>query len=57
MLTFYSNFGNEYGPYGKTGQTSFSVEDTDSDEFVAFFGRAGSLLDSIGVYYIPGMVA
>ena len=48
MLTFYSNLNNVYGPYGVTSQTRLSI---DADEIVAFFGRVGSLLDGIGVYY------
>ena len=39
----------EHGPYGKTGQTAFAVE----GYVVGFFGRAGHLLDAIGVYYLP----
>ena len=49
VLTFYSNMNNVYGPYGTTGQTQFSFTAT---EIAAFFGRAGRLLDAIGVYYI-----
>ena len=39
----------QYGPYGKTGQTHFFVE----GYVVGFFGRAGNLLDALGVYYLP----
>lgn len=35
-----------YGPFGKTGLLSFSFE----SHIVGFHGRAGNLLDSIGVY-------
>ena len=38
-----------YGPYGKTGRTAFSVE----GYVVGFYGRAGNLLDALGVYYLP----
>lgn len=38
-----------YGPYGKTGRTAFSVD----GYVVGFFGRAGNLLDALGVYYLP----
>ena len=48
MLTFYSNLNNVYGPYGVTGLTPFSVM---ASEIVAFFGRAGDIMDAIGVYY------
>ena len=40
---------NKYGPYGKTGQTPFSID----GKVVGFCGRAGNLLDSLGVYYVP----
>ena len=46
QLTFHSNWGRKYGPYGRTGRTLFKVEGT---AFVAFFGRSGNLLDAIGV--------
>ena len=50
ILTFYSNMDNVYGPYGTTDQTKlFSFTAT---EFIAFFGRSGSRIDAIGVYYI-----
>ena len=49
QVTFYSNRGTKYGPYGKTGAQSFSVEGT---EIVSVFGRAGNLLDNLGVNYI-----
>ena len=50
MLTFYSNLNNVYGPYGILGQmcAQFSLA---AMEIIAFFGRAGSILDAIGVYY------
>ena len=38
----------QYGPYGKTGQTPFSVD----GYVVGFHGRAGNLLDGLGVYYL-----
>ena len=47
MVTFYSNLNKMYGPYGRTGRTPFSVAGI---EIVAFFGRAGSLLDAVGVH-------
>ena len=39
-----------YGPYGRTGRTQFEVE----GRIVGFFGRAGNLLDSLGVFYVEG---
>lgn len=49
-LTFYSNLGRVYGPYGITGRTPFSV---DGVHIVAFFGSYGDygIMNSIGVYY------
>ena len=47
-LTFYSNMNNVYGPYGTNGLTQFSFTAT---EIVALFGRAGGVIDAIGVYY------
>ena len=38
-----------YGPYGKTGKTAFSID----GYVVGFYGRAGNLLDALGVYYLP----
>ena len=50
VLTFYSNMNKVYGPYGTTDQIQlFSITAT---EFIAFFGRSGSRIDAIGVYYI-----
>ncbi len=37
------------GPYGKTGQTPFSV--TAPNGIHGFYGRAGNLMDALGVYY------
>ena len=48
QVTFYSNKGKTYGPYGRTGETSFCVE---GREIIAVFGRAGNLLDNLGVHY------
>ena len=48
QVTFHSNKGKTYGPYGRTGKTAFSVE---GGEIIAVFGRAGNLLDNLGVYY------
>ena len=48
QVTFYSNKGKTYGPYGKTGETPFSVK---GSEIIAVFGRAGNLLDRLGVHY------
>ena len=51
VLTFCSNMDNVYGPYGTTDQTQLLFSFT-ATEFIAFFGRSGSRIDAIGVYYI-----
>ena len=38
-----------YGPYGETGNRSFTVEGC----IVGFFGRSGTYLDKLGVYFLP----
>ncbi|KAK1257050.1 hypothetical protein QJS04_geneDACA023721 [Acorus gramineus] len=48
-LTFYTNMGNKYGPYGVEEGTYFDIP-TKGAEIVGFFGRSGGLLDAIGVY-------
>ncbi|KAK1287372.1 hypothetical protein QJS10_CPB19g01172 [Acorus calamus] len=48
-LTFYTNMGNKYGPYGVEEGTYFDIP-TKGAEIVGFFGRSGWLLDAIGVY-------
>ena len=35
-----------FGPFGSTGKTPFTIE----GNIIAFFGRAGNLMDSIGFY-------
>ena len=39
----------KYGPFGTPGKTNFLSE----GYVVAFFGRAGDMLDNIGVYHFP----
>ena len=46
QLTFITN-RSTYGPYGRTGRTSFSLQ----KNIIAFHGRCGDLLDGIGFYY------
>ncbi|KAK1257042.1 hypothetical protein QJS04_geneDACA023716 [Acorus gramineus] len=48
-LTFYTNKGKKYGPYGAAEGTYFNIP-TKGAEIVGFFGRSGWLLDAIGVY-------
>ena len=53
QLTFVTRKGDgtqgRYGPFGRTGRTPFAVD----GKILGFFGRAGNLLDSVAVYYIP----
>lgn len=44
MLTFYSNTGNRYGPYGITGETPFTVL---VQKFLHFMDVMGELLASL----------
>ena len=37
-----------YGPYGQIGDIEFSADGT----IIGFHGRAGSLLDAIGLYFL-----
>ncbi|XP_062204330.1 mannose/glucose-specific lectin-like [Phragmites australis] len=57
-LTFRTNIGRSYGPYGSdkaagTTGTPFSVPAADGACIVGFWGRSGWLLDAIGVYVRP----
>jgi len=47
QLTFYSNFGKEYGPYGGSGGSPFEIKDICVG---GFFGKSGKYLDAIGVF-------
>ncbi|CAL4991023.1 unnamed protein product [Urochloa decumbens] len=51
-LTFATNHGRAYGPYGKGGGTAFNllVGREQPSCIVGFFGRAESYLESIGLY-------
>lgn len=42
-------YERRYGPYGQIAQNVFSFD----GYVMGFFGRAGHLLDGIGVYYLP----
>jgi hypothetical protein len=50
QLTFITNTGRSYGPYGGNGGNAFSI---DGIKVGGFFGRSGSRLDAIG-FYTPG---
>uniref|UniRef100_A0A0D9ZGM2 Jacalin-type lectin domain-containing protein n=1 Tax=Oryza glumipatula TaxID=40148 RepID=A0A0D9ZGM2_9ORYZ len=54
-LTFHTNAGRKYGPYGGNGKqgTPFSIPVGKGCIFVGFWGRCGWLLDAIGVYVSP----
>ncbi|XP_064979396.1 agglutinin-like [Musa acuminata AAA Group] len=39
-----------YGPFGTNGGNAFSV---DAGNIIGFFGRAGKMIDAIGVYLAP----
>ncbi len=50
QLTFFTNKGKQYGPYGKGGGAAFSESNL---KVTGFFGRSGDRIDAIGVF-IPG---
>ena len=47
QLTFYTNKGNKFGPYGGSGGSEFSMTDLCVG---GFFGSSGTYLDAIGVF-------
>ncbi|POZ59936.1 jacalin-like lectin [Chromobacterium alticapitis] len=47
QLSFTTNLGNVYGPYGGSGGSAFSLSGT---HIGGFFGRSGSELDSVGFF-------
>jgi len=51
-LTFRTNKGRTYGPYGEENGTPFSIPAANGC-IVGFWGRSGWLLDVIGVYIMP----
>lgn len=51
-LTFRTDKGRTYGPYGKETGTPFSIPAANGC-IVGFWGRSGWLLDAIGVYIRP----
>ena len=51
-LSFHTNKGKTYGPYGRNGGTSFSLPVT-KGKFTGFFGNYGDFLDSFGVILKP----
>ncbi|KAL6871034.1 hypothetical protein ACP4OV_014882 [Aristida adscensionis] len=54
-LTFRTSAGRTYGPYGDTAAAAaaFSVPAADGACVVGFWGRAGWLVDAVGVYIKP----
>jgi len=49
QLTFTTNKGNQYGPFGGYGGSSFVLDAPGGVN--GFFGHANQLLDAIGFYY------
>ena len=47
QLTFTTNLGNVFGPFGGDGGDSFTLPDLNVG---GFFGQSGDLLDAIGVF-------
>ncbi|KAK1647299.1 hypothetical protein QYE76_015860 [Lolium multiflorum] len=54
-LTFRTDKGRTYGPYGEEKGTPFSIPAANGC-IVGFWGRSGWLLDAIGVYIMPCQV-
>jgi hypothetical protein len=54
-LTFRTDKGRTYGPYGEGTGTPFSIPAANGC-IVGFWGRSGWLLDAIGVYIMPCQV-
>ncbi|CAM0874426.1 unnamed protein product [Alopecurus aequalis] len=54
-LTFRTDKGRTYGPYGEETGTPFSIPAANGC-IVGFWGRSGRLLDAIGVYIMPCQV-
>ena len=54
-LTFRTDKGRTYGPYGEETGTPFSIPAANGC-IVGFWGRSGWLLDAIGVYIMPCQV-
>ncbi len=46
QLTFHTNQGRKFGPYGGSGGQPFTIEGC----VQGFFGSSGSLLDSVGAF-------
>lgn len=47
QITFYTNLGSKFGPYGGSGGSEFSI----SNLYVGgFFGRCAAYVDAIGVF-------
>lgn len=51
-LSFHTNIGKTYGPYGQGGGTSFSLPVT-KGKYMGFFGNYTDYLTSIGVILQP----
>lgn len=49
QLSFSTNRGHTFGPYGGDGGSPFVINV--GEEFGGFFGRSGSYLDAFGAFY------
>lgn len=48
-LTFFTNVGNKYGPYGGSGGEPFEITDL---HIGGFYGRSGARLDEMGGFTV-----
>uniref|UniRef100_J3N8Q7 Jacalin-type lectin domain-containing protein n=1 Tax=Oryza brachyantha TaxID=4533 RepID=J3N8Q7_ORYBR len=52
-LTFFSNTGHQYGPFGQGGGTPFHAPISGNGSIVGFFGYQGDCVEAIGFYFRP----
>ncbi|XP_059644726.1 mannose/glucose-specific lectin-like [Cornus florida] len=50
-LTFKTNLGNQFGPYGKPTETSYTSP-TGHGNIIGFFGRSDEYVNQIGAYFL-----
>lgn len=51
QLTFYTNSGRQFGPYGGCEGTPFQITAPKGHEVIGFFGNSGQCIDKIGLIY------
>ena len=51
QLTFHTNKGRTFGPYGGTGGNAFNFDLPKDARLVGFYGRSGQAIDQIGLVY------